>query len=296
MTSMPLDVHRQFHFRLWKPALLYAIPVSLFTVGLFYYWFAVADRYAIFLYGHLGATPFDDVTRGRYWMTGLVASGAVMVLYTMTNWLLGRVAALCHRGYYPPLWWHVWLFCALPLAVGIPITTMTFNWPTLPPFIAAASTVATLMGLALALTPGTLAAQRPSDLGWLVFDGLGLMPSLLLLRVIELPSKGLISVRTAYLAAVGSTLAGIVWLGIATGLRIWRHKPPPSASALFVAGLCLSYLAMPLVHHLVATPPDYRYISTSSNFFAFNPSVQLLALVVAAILAIGVTRLRQRLQ
>jgi len=42
-----------------KPALLHAVPISLFVLGLFYYWFDVADRYAIFLYGHLGATPFD---------------------------------------------------------------------------------------------------------------------------------------------------------------------------------------------------------------------------------------------
>ena len=44
-----------------------------------YYWFAVANRYVIFLHAHLDATPFDDVTRSRYWIAGLVASGIVMV-------------------------------------------------------------------------------------------------------------------------------------------------------------------------------------------------------------------------
>ena len=134
----------------------------------------------------------------------------------------------------------------------------------------------TLIGLALALIPGSLAAQRPLDLGWLVFDGVGLMPSLLLLRALELPSRGLVSVPVAYLAALGGTLAGAVWLGIVTGLRVWRCKPPSGAGALFVAGLCLSYLVMPLVHHLLFTPPGYRYISTSSNFFAFDGKVQLM--------------------
>jgi len=276
----------------WKPALLHAVPILLFVLGLFYYWFAVADRYAIFLYGHLGATPFDEVTSSRYWMSGLVAAGFVMVGYAVVNWLLGRTVVLRHLDYSPPVWWRVWIFCAPPLVVGIPVITMTANWPTLPLSNATACVVATLIGLALALAPGSLAAQRPSGLAWLVLDGMGLMPSLLLLRAIELPGRGLVSARTAYLAAFGGTLAGAVWLGVVTGLRAWRHKSPPQASTLFVAGLCLSYLLMPLVHHLLFTPWRYRYISTASNFFPRSIGVQLMSFLVAAVLALGVTRLR----
>ncbi len=281
----------------WQPALLHAVPVWLFILGLFYYWFAIADRYAIFLYGHLGATPFDEVTSGRYWMAGLVASGAVMIMYTTANWSLGRIAALRHLNYRPPAWWQVWALCAPPLIVGITIITMTANWPTLPPLNAAACVIVTLSGLALALAPGSLAAQRPVDLGWLVFDGLGLMPSLLLLRAIEIPGRGLgVSVGTAYLVALGSTIAGAIWLVIMTGLRTWRRKSSPGAGALFVTGLGLSYLLMPLVHHLLATPPEYRYISAASNFFAFNTEVQLVVFFAAAALAIGITRFRQHVQ
>ena len=280
----------------WKPALLHAAPISLFVLGIFYYWFAVADRYAIFLYGHLGATPFDEVTSSRYWMSGLVAAGFVVIGYVVVNWLLGRMAGLRHLDYSPPAWWRVWILCAPPLVIGIPAITMTVNWPTLPLSNATTCVVATLIGLALALAPGSLAAQRPFDLGWLALDGMGLMPTLLLLRAIELPSKGLISVNIAYLAAMGGTLAGAAWLGIMTGLRAWRHKSPPGASKLFVAGLCLSYLLMPLVHHLVFTPRGYRYISTASNFFPRSIGVQLMSFLVAAILAFGIARLRRRLQ
>ena len=77
----------------WVPALLHAVPISLFVLGLFYYWFAVADRYAVFLYEHLGATPFDAATSSRYWMAGLVAAGAVMVIYVAVNWSIGRLSA-----------------------------------------------------------------------------------------------------------------------------------------------------------------------------------------------------------
>ena len=63
------------------------LPITVFLLGLTYYWFAVADRYAVFLYEHLGATPFDAVTGSRYWMAGLIANGFVLVLYTATMWL-----------------------------------------------------------------------------------------------------------------------------------------------------------------------------------------------------------------
>jgi len=69
-------------------ALAHAVTITLFIFALFYKWFAVDDRYAVFLYNHLNATPFDEVTSSRYWMSGLVVSGAVMVLYIAANWLL----------------------------------------------------------------------------------------------------------------------------------------------------------------------------------------------------------------
>lgn len=78
-------------------------------------------------------------------------------------------------------------------------------------------------------------------------------------------------------------------------LRLWRHKDIPGARSLLLAGLSLSYVLMPLIHHLLATPAGYRYISTASNFFAFNVGIQILALIVAAGLAVGVTSVRRRL-
>ncbi|MEE8390988.1 MAG: hypothetical protein V3S14_09370 [Anaerolineae bacterium] len=161
----------------------------------------------------------------------------------------------------------MWGFYVLPLVVGIPVVTMTFNWPTLPLLNTAACVVATLIGLALALPSGSWAAQRPTDLCWLALDGLGLMPTLSLLHAVELPARGLVSVPVAFLAVLGGTVAGVVWLGIMTGLRAWRRKPLSGAGTLFVTGLCQNYLLMPLVRHIFSMPPGYRYISTASNFF-----------------------------
>jgi uncharacterized membrane protein YidH (DUF202 family) len=295
MSAIPFISGRQLTSRGWKPALWHAVPISSFILGLFYYWFAVADRYAIFLYGHRNALPFEEPTTSRYWMSGLVACGVVMMAYILANWLLGRWAARQRRTYRAPAWEQVWLASSVPLAIGIPAITMTVNQPTLPPLNAIACVAATLAGLAIALAPGAWAAERPRDLIWLGLDGMGLMPALLLLHAVELPSRGIGNSRTAYLAAIGGTLAGVAWLGVMTGLRAWRRKSPPKALALWAAGLGLSYLVMPVVHHLLFTPAEYRYISTAANFFAFDPGVQLMVFAVAAALAVGATRLRQRL-
>jgi hypothetical protein len=273
-------------------AAVHGVSVAAVVLGLFYRWFAVADRYAIFLYEHLGATPFDGVTRSRYWMAGLVAAGMVMVGYSLVNWVLGRVARRRNRPYAPPAWWQAWVVGAPALVVGIPLITMTVNQPTLPLGDAVACVAAAVVGLAFALMPGAAAAERPADLLWDALHGAGLMPALLLIRALELPGQGLISPVVAWGAAVGGTLAGAGWLVAVTAVGARRGRKPPTAGAILAAGLCLSYLLGPVVHHVLATPPGYRYISASSNFFADDVGLQAVALLVAALLTAGVPRLR----
>ncbi len=290
-----------FRSSYWRRSLLEATLTSAFVLGLFYYWYGLADRYVVFLYGHTttgisNAQPFDEVTSGRYWMCGLVAAGAVMTLYTAANWLQGWIARQRGRNFVPPAWWYVWLLSIIPTGIGILAITMNVNSPTLPLVWAMACVVATWTGLAVALMPGQWAAERPWDLIWLAADGLGLMSVLLLLRAVELPSRGLsISSLAAWLLAIGSLLGGLVWLAGMSILRLWRHKDRPSAGAIFLAGLGLSYVLMPLMHYLLAPPPTYRYITTASNFFAFNPSIQLLVVIMAGGMAFATAYGRDRL-
>jgi len=275
-----------------KMALGYAAPITLFILALIYKWFAVDDRYAIFLYNHMQAQPFDKVTVGRYWMTGLVASAIVMLLYIAANFLFARVV----KNYRAPDWRRVWVWCAAPLTLGIVIITMTQNAPTMPLSIALAIVLATLIGLALALMPGALAAHRLRELIWSAIDGLGLVPILLFLRAIELPSRGLtINFATANAFAIGSIIIGVVWLASTNTFRVMRRIASPSTSQVFVAGLGWSYLVLPLVHHIFATPPDFKYITTAYNFFAYEPMLQAVTFVTAAILAIAATNLRERI-
>ena len=289
-----VDVGRLCGRVTWRSALWYALPAVSILLGLFYYWFALADRYAVFLYEHLGATPFDRVTRSRYWMSGLVACGVVMVLYVSANWVLGRLAVRRGDHHTPPEWWRVWALCAGPLLLAIPLITMTQNQPTLPLSLALACVLATLAGLALALMPGQWAAQRPVDLAWLAWDGAGLVPVLQLLWALELPSRGVTSRPVALAASLGGLLFSAIWLLGVSWLRSRRRRPAPSAISFYLAGLCLAYLFMPLLHHLAATPPGYRYITIAGNFIAHSPGLQAFTLVVAGLLSWAFTRVRHR--
>jgi hypothetical protein len=171
----------------WRPALLYAVPITTLVLSLFFYWFAIANRYVVFLYHHdMGplvpdTSPFGRVTSSRYWMTGLVASGLVMAVYGSLNFLLGRLA----RKYHPPAWWRVWVLSALPLAIGIPLITMSQNRPVLPWNLALVITLVALIGLALALFAGRTAAREPGEFILLAIDGFGLMWVLLSLVGLE---------------------------------------------------------------------------------------------------------------
>lgn len=284
----------------WRRSLIEAACFTILILGLFYYWFAIANRYVIFLYGHTaggiqssGAQPFDDVTASRYWMAGLVASAIALVLYVPLCWLQGQIARWRQKPVIVPAWWQTWLLTAIPITLGIPLITMTANWPTLSPVLAAACVAATLLGLAVVILAGNWATHRPKDLLWLLADGVGVMSVLLLLRVVELPGRGLsVSPTIVWIFAVGGLLGGAVWLFTVGLLRRWRRVEMPSAIALFTAGAGLSYLILPLVHFVFFAPPEYHYISTASNFFAFNWGLQIFTFIVAFGLAVAATSFR----
>lgn len=279
-----------------RAALPHALAVTLFVLGLMLYWFGVADRYAVFLYGHLGATPFDAVTSSRYWMSGLVAAGTVLALYGGFGFVAGQLDAAGVVEYRAPRWQPVWLWCAAPAALGVMAITMTANAPTLTLRLALATALATVAGLAPALAAGEWAARRPLELALLALDGVGLVLVLVLLRAVELPGRGLkVETGTAWLVAGTSLFAAVVWLGGTTLLRRGLRRPGGDAAAILAAGAAWSYLVLPLAHHLLATPRGFRYISAASNFFALSPWLEAVALLTALLIALGFGSLRRRL-
>ncbi|HOG45225.1 MAG TPA: hypothetical protein PLJ35_02165 [Anaerolineae bacterium] len=287
----------------WRMELLFAVPIVTLAFYLFYTWFAVRNRYLIFLYFHdmgpgFDTTPFGWVTAGRYWMSGLVAGGAVLVPYIAANLALGRL-----RAYRAPVWWRLWLLCAIPLLVVIPAIVMTANDPVLPPANAAQVTGAALLGLALAVMLGRFAAERPLGLALLLIDGLALACLLTSLIRIESLSRWLAQGSAGFIyGLLFVAAAGVVLLAVTTALYgLWRRIRVPHAAALFVAGLDVAYLLLPLCHYLfwcsddgTWTDPGYfHYISDAGNYFARSPALQTAVWVAVALVAWGVSRLRR---
>jgi len=258
----------------------HAVLVCGILLGLFYNWFAIANRSHIFLYNHLGAQPFDARTISRYWMTGLVADGFVLIVYTLVNWFWGRVRGIAFRPYQPPSWWLVWLTSAIPVSVGIGWIVTTQNIPTMPPSVAVKIVAAALIGLVPALMPARFAAISPALLMQVGLAGAGLVPALLLLRVWELVPIGDISVAMALTVGMGSTVAGAGWLFLVVRQLARRHISV-SAWGILLGGISWSYLILPLVHYLLLTPSAYRYISVADNFFAETTLWQVVSWGVA---------------
>ena len=98
-----------------------------------------------------------------------------------------------------------------------------------------------------------------------------------------------------------SLAAGLVCLSVASLLWVLWHRssvvsenggPVPDGTAVFSAGLAMSYLFMPLVHHSAYTD-GYHYITDMDNFLARNGVLQMAIFLAASALAVGATRLRQ---
>jgi hypothetical protein len=289
--------------RKWLLELAFAAPIVVGVLGLFYTWYAVRDRYFIFLYYHdmgpgFDGSPFGWVTLGRYRMSALVASGAVMVPYVALNLVLGRAL----RAYRPPVWWRVWLCCALPLLVAVPAITMTVNSPVLPPVYAAQVTAVLLVGLALALFLGRVAAERPLTFLLALIDGGALAILFVSLAILERYPGWLARGRTVFIYVhLFVVAAGLGLLAAMTGLyALWRRVQAPGAVTSLAAGLNVAYLFVPLSHHLFfctdsgtfLDPNYFTYIPSADNYFARSAWIQMGVWLVVALIALGSNRFR----
>jgi hypothetical protein len=278
-------------------SLLHGLPLAALVLALLVYWFGIADRYIVFLYNHgmpplyPDTSPFSRITASRYWMAGLVASGAVLVLYSAFTWFAGRM----RKGYLPPPWYDVWLVCGPLFLFLIPAITMGMGAPPLPWSNAGAVTLAALLGVALALVPGKMAAERPSNLLWLAADGWGL--ALILITLAQLDDigrwlSGGIDWRVILSLVILGLGAG--WLLLLTAVRAWRGVFVGDFVSLALAAACVTYLFLPLLHHVFGSD-GYFYISDSDNFFAGSVAMQLIAWGITAVIIWLLLALRGRL-
>jgi hypothetical protein len=158
-------------------------------------------------------------------------------------------------------------------------------------------TVVTLIGLALALSPGRIAAKKPVALTWLTVDGLALTMLLLSLPHIDQMLGGSPARSTALIVIMA--VVSLVIIFVMTLFYWWRHIQPPDGRTWLVAGLIMAYLLLPLAHYLSAAGDTdsgrFAYITDSANFFAGNALIQIGVWGILVVLALSLTRLRRRL-
>ena len=132
-----------------------------------------------------------------------------------------------------------------------------------------------------------MAADQPIRLIWAAADGLWVTLVMVTIAGLQNLPRWLAAGGDRWVELVILMLvSAIVWLLIVTALRYLAGTPMSSAVTLFVAGACVAYLFLPLLHH-VAFTDGYYYISNSNNFFADDLTYQSAAWLIAAGMTLG---------
>jgi hypothetical protein len=173
---------------------------------------------------------------------------------------------------------------------------MSVNAPVLPWFYAALVSIVALIGTALALMPGDMAAREPQNLLWLAADGWGLAFILMSLAQIDDIARWLSNgVDWRVLLSLLIIGLGVGWLLLLTAVRYWRGVFVGDFISLAAAAACMAYLFLPLLHYVIGTD-GYFYITDSDNFLAGTILLQLLVWVITALVIWALLTLRARLE
>lgn len=245
-----------------------AFLVILCSLGAYAYLFVFADREVVFLYGLFSQDPFDSMTRGRYWMSGLVLGGMLTIIYLVIQgffkWII-HSETLSYK--------KVVGLALLPLNLGILSIMMFFGDPAMTVPLALSSAFALSSGIfvGFSIADDLMADYRSTSI--YLFTALGLVPFLLLFRVVELPQRGFLAASEALWIALGVLLVGFGWLLLC--YRVFRHKRPGWIHVL-KGTIAAGYLGLPLLHYMVATPEGVPYVTSSDNFFADSLAIRLI--------------------
>lgn len=269
-----------------KAEILISILVIVISLGVYFYLFGCADRKIVFLYDHLGLTPFDKMTTGRYWMTGLVLSGFLTILYLIARLVLRFIKSEKIS------WKAIVKYSMIPLIIGVVLITMTLGEPKLTFLIAISSALALMIGIAIGFSVvDDLIKDYRSTFIYLIV-GLGLVPFLLLFRVLELPEKRILAMNICVLVILISIVGGIFWLLIL--YRIFK-KDRPTLINVIKGTVAIGYIGLPLLHYLTATPKGIPYITTADNFFADNMILRITNWILLILMVFLVDKLTIRI-
>jgi hypothetical protein len=269
---------------------VYSLPACLIILSLFYYWFAIADRNEVFLYYHIMAprlpdtSPFSFVTASRYWMSGLVACGFVLLIYFPANFILFRAK----NNHALPALKNVLLFCFPVLTVGTFIITMTMNQPVLPFLQALKVLLATLFGFAVVLKTVELAGKKLLKLILLGADGFALASIMILTSTLASNYQFLSSAQLAF-SLIVCVLCFVIF-AITSIFYVWK-KFKTSSPKILLAAITIAYPFGTVFHYLFGTDGHF-YITNSDNFFTKNIFLQIFVWIVGYLITLFLNRLR----
>ncbi|MBL7904816.1 MAG: hypothetical protein JNL22_07320 [Bacteroidales bacterium] len=243
-----------------KENFILSVILTVIALVAYAYLFVYADRKIVFLYGHLGLTPYDRMTSGRYWMAGLVISGFLTIIYLSIKLI---VKQLTKKSIFS--WGSVIKYAVIPLTAGIVILITQAGEPRLSFITAISSALALEIGIAAGFSVTDDLVKNYRETIVYLISSLGLIPFLLLFRVLELPEKGILTMELSILTPVISFAAGFIWLFLA--YRVFRPHGPGWINVL-KGSVFTGYIGLPLVHYLFATPKGIPYITSADNFFA----------------------------
>jgi hypothetical protein len=223
-------------------------------------------------------TPFDVFTASRHWMTGLVASGIILIADT----LIGMIVKKFHHNYKFPDWKTVWKYSCLSLTVPLLVILTFFGKPPMPILLSLWILIILFCGLRLALYASSFIITNFHRSVWYFFDGLAFLPLLTILS--PAIAFGLIraAMQTTFFLVVPAVVivGGLLWFGVMTLVYRRFKKPYPTLTDSFLSGLTTSYLLLPLLHYVGSRPGYTRYITNSENFLANALWIQLMAYLV----------------
>lgn len=270
-----------------KGEIIITILVTVISLVVYFYLFGCADRKIVFLYEHLGLKPFDRMTTGRYWMTGLVLSGFLTNLYLISRLILKFIKKSEKISSK-----IIVKYSVIPLIIGVVLIIMNLGEPKLTFLIAISSALALTIGIAIGFSVvDDLIKDYRSTFIYLI-SGLGLVPFLILFRVLELPEKGILAMNISVLIIVISIVGGIFWLLIS--FQKFKQNRPRLTNVI-KGTLAIGYIGLPLLHYLIATPKGIPYITSADNFFADNMILRITNWILLLLMTFLVDKLTKRI-
>ncbi len=254
-----------------KKSIISALSITVFLLLLYYFWYMIADREILFLYWHLGYEPFSEQTIGRYFMSGLVASGFLFWGYTIIQCMVKKRYA----KYKLPQWSTVWEYTIYISAIPLFIILNILGNPPIPLMISIGVLGFLYIGVGIVLWSSDTILKNVKKSMRTITQSITIVPLFILplyltYHLKKNPGNIFNITLPTVLFFIGSLLFSLAIQYILKRLK----KQTGTPNEIFFFALLLFYIFLPLVHYIFMGPTLFSYITDSSNFFSNNVFIQ----------------------